>query len=90
MENYSREIIDTLCDVYNDNEELVMDMLYYLYKTSNDEKMKNQIEDIFEDYHYCIECGNKMEENHYAEVHTELDERPVEYFTEWNCPFCEK
>ena len=50
--NYSREIIDLICEDFKDDEQLVMDALNYLLFTTKDERMKNQIVDIFKDYGY--------------------------------------
>ena len=90
MENFSREIIDLITEDWNDNEQLVMDALFYLYKTSNDDKMRAQIRDIFNEYDYCLSCGEKLETRTIKEIHDELDERTVEYFTEMYCPNCDR
>lgn len=86
--NFSREIIDIICDDWSDDEELVMNALYYIYHTSTDSKMKSQIVDIFNDYKYCLTCGNKLQYYEYKESHTEL--YPVEYETigVYECPCC--
>lgn len=89
-ENFSREIIDTLCDDYKDDEQLVMDMLRYLYYTSTDDKMKEQIVMIFNDFNYCLECGSKMQLYEYDEIHDELTYNNVEHIKYYECPICDK
>jgi len=88
MENFSREIIDLICDEWSDDKELVMSSLYYLYHTTNDDKMKSQIVDIFNEENYCIECGNKMSLYEWSEPHTELEGSPLEYFSCYDCACC--
>lgn len=90
IENFSREIIDTLCDDYKNDEQLVMDMLRYLYYTNTDDKMKEQIVMIFNDYEYCIECGSKLKIYTYEEPHTELKPTAYETITEVYCPICDR
>lgn len=53
-ENFSREIIDLICEDWYDDKQLIMDALRYLYYTSTDNKMKNQIIDIFNEENYEI------------------------------------
>lgn len=88
-ENFSREIIDTLCEDFKDDEQLVMDILRYLYYTSTDDKMKSQIVDIFDDYQYCLTCGSKLETYTYEEPHTELNPTAYEIMTDMFCPICD-
>ena len=89
MENFSREIIDLICDEWSDDKELVMSALYYLYHTTNDDKMQSQIVDIFNEENYCIDCGSKMGTVQIEEKHTELDGSPIEYLYESKCPVCD-
>lgn len=42
-ENFSREIIDLICDDWRDDEQLVIDALVYLYNTTTDDEMIEQI-----------------------------------------------
>lgn len=52
--NFSREIIDLICEDWYDDKQLIMDALRYLYHTSIDNKMKEQIIDIFNEENYEI------------------------------------
>ena len=90
FDNYSREVIDLICDSFHDDERLVMDVLFYLFHTSNDDILREQIIDVFNDSGYCISCGAKLETRTIKEIHDELDERAVEYFTEIYCPNCDR
>lgn len=87
--NFSREIIDLICDDFKDDERLVIDVLRYLYYTSTDDKMKEQIVMILNDYQYCLECGNKLETYTYEEPHTELNPIAYEIMTDVYCPVCD-
>lgn len=89
FENYSREVIDLICDSFHDDERLVMDILFYLFHTSNDDVLREQIIDVFNDSEYCISCGAKLEARTIREVHDELDERAVEFLYEKYCPNCD-
>ena len=60
MENFSKEIIQTIVDDYSDDMELVVSMLSYLYQTTLDDNMKKSIIDVFNVSNRCIECGDKM------------------------------
>ena len=40
MERFDKEIVQTIVDDYNDDMELVLSMLSYLYQTTNDDNMK--------------------------------------------------
>ena len=60
MERFDKEIVQTIVDDYNDDMELVLSMLSYLYQTTNDDNMKKSIIDVFNVENRCIECGDKM------------------------------
>lgn len=90
VENYSREIIDLICEEFKDDEQLVMNVLRYLCHCITDDKMKSQIEDIFNDYHYCLECGNKLQYYEFQEPHTELTPVAYETIGIYECPVCDR
>lgn len=94
MENFALEIVETINEHYyrdgTDGEELIKDMLFYLYHTTNDDKMKQTILDWFEKEQYCIECGEKLQPYEYCETHTELKYNNKEWFTAWLCPVCDR
>lgn len=60
MENFSKEIVQTITEDYADDTRLVISMLSYLYQTTSDEQMKLAILDVFNNENICIECGDKM------------------------------
>ena len=90
MEGFSREIIDLICDDWNDDEQLVIDALVYLYNTTTDNKMIEQIEMVCEDYGYCPDCGNKLSTYEWYETHTELEYNNQEWFSCQLCPCCDR
>jgi len=89
-ENFSREIIDLITKDFFDNEQLVIDVLFYLYHTTEDNKMKQQIVDVFNDYGYCIGCKNKLSTYEWYETHTELEYNNQEWFSIQLCPYCDR
>lgn len=89
-ENFSREIIDLICDDWRDDEQLVIDALVYLYNTTNDIKMIEQIEMVCKDYGYCPDCGNKLSTYEWYETHTELEYNNQEWFSTQLCPYCDR
>ena len=74
MENMSTEILDSICDMYKEDEELVVTCLMYLYQTSNDDKLRYNIVEIMNDMNRCIECGDKLTYYEFQEYHPELGE----------------
>ena len=93
MENFALEIVETINEHYyrdgTEGKELIKDMLFYLYHTTNDDKLKEAILDRFNEEQYCIECGAKLRPYDYCETHTELEYNNKEWFTEWLCPVCD-
>lgn len=89
-ENFSREIIDLITEDFFDDEQLVIDVLFYLYHTTEDNKMKQQIVDVFNDYGYCIGCKNKLSTYEWYETHTELEYNNQEWFSIQLCPYCDR
>ena len=89
-ENFSREIIDLICDDWNDDKQLVIDALVYLYYTTDDDKMKSQIVDVCNDYGYCVECRTKLITYSWDEIHTELEYDNREPMSAQFCPICDK
>ena len=94
MENFALEIVETINEHYHrdgaDGKELIKDMLFYLYHTTNDDKMKQVILDWFNEEQYCIECGEKLQPYDYCEAHTEFEYNNKEWFTAWLCPVCDR
>lgn len=90
MENFSTEIIDLVCDTYAKDKQLVIDILFYLYHTTSDDKMKQQIVDIFNTEGYCIDCGSKLTTYTWDEIHTELEYNNREPMFADYCPICDR
>lgn len=94
MENFGLEIVETINEHYYrdgiEGKELIKDMLFYLYHTTNDNKLKEVILDWFNEEQYCIECGEKLQPYEYCEVHDELAYNNREWLTEWLCPVCDR
>ena len=88
-ENFSREIIDLICDDWNDDEQLVIEALTYLYNTTTDDKMIEQIEMVCKDYGYCPDCGNELSTYEWCEIHTELEYNNQEWFSCQLWPCCD-
>jgi uncharacterized protein with PIN domain len=65
------------------------EILLYIYNTTTDEKLKNDIIDWFEENHYCIDCGEKLLQYEYYETHYELEDNYKEYFDAYLCPNCD-
>lgn len=57
--DYSTEIISLITETFDDDKQLVANMLIYLYDTTNCTNMDKQIEEWFETNHRCIGCGSK-------------------------------
>lgn len=89
LENMSTEILDTLCEAYKDDKELVVSCLMFLYYSTTDEKLQSNIVQILSDMNYCIECGSKMINYSWEETHDELDGCPKEEFSVSLCPNCD-
>lgn len=90
MENFSTEIIDLVCDTYAKDKQLVIDILFYLYHTTSDDKMKQQIVDIFNTEGYCIDCGSKLTTYTWNEIHIELEYNNREPMFAYYCPICDR
>jgi hypothetical protein len=91
MENFSREIIDLICDDWENDEQLVIDALVYLYNTTTDDKMIEQIEMVCKDYYGCCpDCCNKLSTYEWCETHTELEYNNQEWFSCQMCSCCDR
>ena len=95
VENMSSELLECIMEYYRneiDNEEtkeLVATILRYLYDNTTDNNLKRQISEIVSDLGYCLECGNKLQDYTYEEVHSEVPPPNIEYITETLCPCCD-
>ena len=86
IDNYATEVLDTICEQFKDDKQLVIEILRYLYYTSKDERIRSQIVSILTDMNYCISCGSEM-------VYYEWKEpRPLgeETMSAYICPSCDK
>lgn len=88
MENFSSEIFDTIVDYFSEDKDILKDGLLYLYKTTNDDKLKRKIVEWFNKENYCISCGEKMVYYKWYEKHNELDDNAKEHFYSYDCPNC--
>ena len=75
-------------DGTDEGEELLASVSGYLYRTSTDEKMKEDSIKMLTTLNYCAECGSKMQSYHYKEYHEEVDADEV--MTAFMCPICDR
>ena len=90
MESYANETIQALIDNYSDDKDLVKDCLFYLYKTTTDDKLRYQIVNWFNSEHYCISCGRELMRYDVENIHTEVDYDNIEYIGVYECPVCDR
>ncbi len=88
MEKFNNEIVELIVDAFNDDKQMVIDMLFYLYKTTTDDAMKLSIIDFMNEENTCIECGSEMITYEYKEYHSEVD--AYEDMTVNLCPYCDR
>ena len=89
MEDFSRAIMIAITEFYED-EELVKDILSYLYNNTNDVELESNIVDWFTAQNRCLECGSKLITYEFTETHTELDFNKEEPYVMHYCPICDK
>lgn len=88
--NMSTEILDSICDTYKDDSELVVECLRFLYYNTTNETLGSQIVDILSDIGYCVECGSRLLTYNFSEFHNELDRSDEETLVAEYCPICDK
>ena len=88
MEKFNNEIVELIVDAFNDDKQMVIDMLFYLYKTTTDDAMKLSIIDFMNEENICLCCGSEMIPYEYKEYHQELGE--YEDCTANLCPYCDR
>lgn len=88
-ENFATEVISLITETFEDDEQLMIDILRYLYKTSEDDCMILQIIEVFGEYEYCINCGSKLHYYEWDEIHSELDYNNIEHCGAMMCPNCD-
>lgn len=86
MEKFNTEIVSLITESFFDDIELTKDTLLYLYKTTNDDDMKQSILRWFNTNDYCIQCGAEMEYYEVEEYHSEVD--AYETIGCMDCPCC--
>ena len=98
VDNMSSELLDCVMeyfrkdnsDLTEDDKEAIVSVLRYLYFTTTDKKLQNQISDIMlEDLKYCVDCGGKLKLYTWQEVHTEVPPPNIETFSDYFCPECD-
>lgn len=85
-DNMSCEIYEAIISYYKD-EEYIKDILFYLYNTTVDIKLKNKISDWFEEHEWCLDCGNKLQVKSWNEWHSEIG--AYEPMSELYCSNCD-
>lgn len=61
-------IKDTYLDGTEDGEQLVAEILVYLYKQSIDDDLKHQIVSSLSSMNYCLECANELNEENLCDI----------------------
>ena len=89
MEDFSRELMVAITEFYED-EELVRDILSYLYHNTNDVELETEIVNWFNATDRCLDCGTKLVTYEFTETHTELDFNRDEPYIMRYCPICDK
>ena len=89
----SYEVLDAIHLMYEDEPDVEADCYLYLSCLLSD---KAKAKDLMEraqialgEMGRCPYCGDKLECVTYKEVHTELDDCPVELIREEYCPHCD-
>ena len=90
IENMSAEVLDAILDVYKDDKELIATILFFLYHTSDDNRLRQNIETLMEDMDKCISCNSDVLAYEFQEVHSELDNNDVETFVTKLCSHCDR
>lgn len=88
MENMSYEVFDSIITNYADDDEELLYIFEYLYKTTTDKTLKDMIQSWTNDNNYCLDCWIKKKSYDYKERHNELDGYWYEHFVEYLCPNC--
>lgn len=88
MENMENEVFEAVELSYKLDITLIRDCLFYLYKTTTDDKLAKRILRWFNDNNFCIECGSEMVEYNWKHLHTELDGGEYEDMITMDCPIC--
>lgn len=66
-EDFSTEILEVVCEAFNDDKDLLSRILISMYGETTNDNMKSQIVDIVSDMGYCLECGSKMQYYEWSE-----------------------
>lgn len=81
-------VMDAVINWIDDEEELV-NVLLYLYRTTTDTKLKSNIFDVINGCDRCIDCGCKLQWMEYEESYPDdIDIQTESGF--WYCPQCEE
>lgn len=90
IENMSNELLDAILDTYKDDKELIATILFFLYHTSDDNRLRQNIATLMEDMDKCISCNSDVLTYKFQEVHSELDNNDVETFVTKLCSHCDR
>lgn len=88
VENMAHELLDAITEYFDKDDDMFIDILKYLYKTSTDTTLQYLIIEWFEANNFCLECGSPIYYKTIEEHHTELCGNPSEYFQIPYCPNC--
>lgn len=90
IENMSTEALDAILDVYKDDKELISMILFFLYHTSDDDRLRQNIATLMGNMDKCISCNSDVMTYEFQEVHSELDNNDVETFVTKLCSHCDR
>ena len=90
IENMSTEALDAILDTYKDDKELISTILFFLYHTSDDDRLRQNIATLMEDMDKCISCNSDVMTYEFQEVHNELDNNDIETFVAKLCSHCDR
>ena len=90
IEDMSAEALDAILDAYKDDKELLSTILFFLYHTSDDDRLRQNIATLMKDMDKCISCNSDLMTYEFQEVHYELDNNDIETFAVKLCSHCDR
>lgn len=89
--NMMPEVIEAIEAMYKDHPDVEIDCMLFLRSlTVNNVRARACIVKWFVERDLCPVCGGKFSCRTYKQLHTELDEKPVETINSVYCPKCER
>ena len=85
-DNYSTEVLESVCFEYKSDKDTMVEMLRYLYHNTTDDVLRYKVINILNEFNICVDCGDKMEYYEWTES------RPVgeETMSCYDCLRCQK